>query len=505
MACLIKGQSIACTQKSRAHYLEGPENEKIAVCEVSGFATQNADEALMMIELSAKGTKCKKPLYSAKINPETDRIWTPEEWQQAIEKLEKNLGLTGHPRVVIEHLKKGRIHRHVLWSRFHPDGGAAKNMGNDYAAHQKTQKEIQKAFQLRPMMAKGRDFKVWEVEWAKRYGFDVFKFRDAITADFNKAKNGREFLADLKAKGVLLCRGDKSQFVLILPWGQHKALSSMVYGRPTKAILRRALGDIDITKLPTVQEGKAQVKATLPRIAPKWKAAKSRSRKSARTYSGKGRTGRKRASSTARRGTSATRWRGSPTKTWRPYWLSLTRPVGSGIKTNALAGTLQKNQATSHIISSNQSTAPSIINTTSTTEPNHRSQVEGQNSAAQENENTTNIAGGINPNSGTTGTTFPASPEKLSPQIGTANTTTSISNSPAPHAAAQPVGGIGWMDLFRAAKHAVDERQQSTVPFRPASKTMCREQEIDRQAAEDGKITWAEYFRKWGRGDAPTL
>jgi hypothetical protein len=266
MAVLIKGKSIQCAQKSRDHYMQGKENDRITVREVLGFATKDANEALEMVELSAKGTRCKKPLYSVKLNPEPDRLWTLQELRQAVEMLEANLGLTGHPRVVVEHKKHGRVHYHILWSRFHPDGGPAKNMGNDYAAHQKTQREIERAFKLRPMMARGRDFKQSEVEWAKRYGFDIFALRKEITADFNNVRSGLAFIAALKTKGVVLCRGDKSQFVIILPWGQHKALSSMIYGRPPKAVLRRALADIDINKLPTVAEGKAQVKATLPKI-----------------------------------------------------------------------------------------------------------------------------------------------------------------------------------------------------------------------------------------------
>ena len=263
MAVIIKGKSITCSQSSRDHYLRGEENERITVREVLGFATKSAEEALRMIELSVKGTKCKKPLYSVKLSPEPGKVWTKDEIQRAVELLGENLGLKDHPRVVVEHKKKGRVHYHVLWSRFHPDGGAAKNMGNDYAIHQKTQRQLEQEFKLRPMMARGRDFKQWEIEWAKRYGFDIFKLREQITADFNTGKSGQEFMGVLQDKGIVLCRGNKSQFVLILPWGQHKALSSMIYGRPTKAVLRRAFADIDIAKLPTVPEGKTQVKARL--------------------------------------------------------------------------------------------------------------------------------------------------------------------------------------------------------------------------------------------------
>jgi len=266
MAVLIKGQSIKCSRLSRQHYLHGPENERITVREVRGLATKDPDEALQMLEILAKGTRCQRPVYSAKINPETDRIWNKDEIRRAVDLLEENLGLTGHPRAVVEHKKDGRIHFHVLWSRFHPDGGPAMNMGHDYAVHQKTQRQLEKELKLRPMMAKGRDFKKSEVEWARRYGFDIFVLKKQITHDFHRCKTGQEFMAALKEKGVVLCRGHKSQFVLILPWGQHKALSSMIHGRPTKAILRRALIDIELSRLPTVSEAEALVKVNLPKV-----------------------------------------------------------------------------------------------------------------------------------------------------------------------------------------------------------------------------------------------
>ncbi len=482
MACIIKGQSIACTQKSRDHYMRGKENEKITVCEVSGFATQNADEALSILEVSAKGTKCKKPVYSTKINPETDRIWTEDEWQQAIDLLEKNLALTGHPRVVVEHTKNGRIHRHVLWSRYHPDGGAAKNMGNDYAAHQKTQKEIGQAFQLRPMMAKGREFKHWEVEWAKRYGFDIFKLRDQITTDFNGDKSGQAFKEQLESKGIVLCRGDKSQFVLILPWGQHKALSSMIMGRPTKAILRRALGDIDITKLPTVAEGKAQVTAVLPKLAPKPRSAKGKGRSgksaaSAHTYIRRG----KGDSVTAKKGTTATKRRGAAlTRSWQRDGAFVTTPrIGS-----VLSKPMQPLSGTE--IGKIKPNTP----TTASTSTNNTNKI---NTSVPPNDSTKQSAN-----------------NKISATQPPPPTTGALHHghiASGGHAAPPPVPTISQSLklLFSAAKEEIANKQQS-MPLRPASYgSMCLEQIADLEAAIAGKMTWAEYSRKWGRGNAPTM
>jgi len=425
MAVLIKGQSIKCSQKSRDHYLRGPENRKITVLEVFGFATRNADEALAMIELSAKGTRCKKPLYSAKINPEPDRIWKREEVRQAVDMLEKNLGLTGNAHVVVEHVKKGRVHYHVLWSRFPPEGGPAKNMGNDYAVHRKTQREIEKAFKLKPMNARGRDFKLWEVEWAKRYGYDIFKMREQITKTFNGSKSGQEFKAKLESLGIVLCRGDKSQFVIILPWGQHKVLSSMIRGRPTKVVLRRALADIDISKLPTIDEGKAQVMARLPkaksrtRKKPHGRIGKSGSRERYRRQSRGKRRGRSWSGSRFRaRGSYP--WRPSPPRSWQPYGFRLTAPWPG-----APAG-----------------------------------------------------YGGM--------------PNGLTPAFNPADPLSSGLSS--------NVARIAAINAARDKKAA-----QETMPRRPiAPGTMSKEQLADYFAACEGRITWKQYFAKWGnRGLTP--
>ena len=66
---------------------------------------------------SPLGTKCTNYFYQANINPREDEHLTPAQWREAVDTLEKNLGLTGQPRFVVEHEKEGRTHRHIVWSR----------------------------------------------------------------------------------------------------------------------------------------------------------------------------------------------------------------------------------------------------------------------------------------------------------------------------------------------------------------------------------------------------
>ena len=42
---------------------------------------------------------------------------TPEQWQRAVDVLDKELGLEGQPRAVVMHEKRGREHIHVVWAR----------------------------------------------------------------------------------------------------------------------------------------------------------------------------------------------------------------------------------------------------------------------------------------------------------------------------------------------------------------------------------------------------
>jgi hypothetical protein len=56
---------------------------------------------------------------------------------------------------------------------------------------------------------------------------------------------------------------------------------------------------------------------------------------------------------------------------------------------------------------------------------------------------------------------------------------------------------------FREAKY---DFTNWTMPLRPmAHGGMSLAQLADLNAAIEGKITWAEYFRKWGGGNGPSL
>ena len=51
------------------------------------------------------------------INPEPGEYMTAEQWDDAIARIEEEFQYTGQPKIVVEHTKEGRSHRHIVWQR----------------------------------------------------------------------------------------------------------------------------------------------------------------------------------------------------------------------------------------------------------------------------------------------------------------------------------------------------------------------------------------------------
>jgi DNA repair exonuclease SbcCD ATPase subunit len=70
-------------------------NERMHVLELQGVAATDLRGALKELEAVASACpSCKRPFYHASINTRADERMTPEQREQAIDRLEKELGLT---------------------------------------------------------------------------------------------------------------------------------------------------------------------------------------------------------------------------------------------------------------------------------------------------------------------------------------------------------------------------------------------------------------------------
>ena len=119
-------------------------NERAEVKELRGVVAEDLRGALLEIEAVAAGARTTKPFYHGSINTREDERLTDEQRTHAIDKLEAALGLTGQPRVVVVHVKEGREHCHIVWSRIDLDRMAAISDSHNYRKHEQVARDLER-------------------------------------------------------------------------------------------------------------------------------------------------------------------------------------------------------------------------------------------------------------------------------------------------------------------------------------------------------------------------
>ena len=247
-------------------YLQNQErNERATVLEVSGTIAQDATGALKEMEAYAEGTKCTLPLYHAQINPEPPYQLTREQMYESVDLLEKELGLTGQPRVIVAHEKDGREHFHVVWARIDLEKGKAIPDSHNFPAHEKVSRELERRFdhprvqgahaerdgEERPERSPTRA----EIRQEQRTGIKGKDVREDVTELFHLSAGPEEFREALDEHGYVLAKGDKRGFVIVDRAGGIHSLARRIEGMKA-AELRAFMAPLDRESLPSVEEAK---------------------------------------------------------------------------------------------------------------------------------------------------------------------------------------------------------------------------------------------------------
>ena len=148
---IIKGGSRSNGGFFAAHLAREDTNERVHVVETRGLVADDIEGAFQEMAGVASGTRAKNFFYVTSLNPCEHERLSSEQWNQAADTLERHLGLTGQPRLVVEHEKEGRTHRHVVWSRINLDTMTAISDSLTYPKHEAAAREIEQAFGLEPV------------------------------------------------------------------------------------------------------------------------------------------------------------------------------------------------------------------------------------------------------------------------------------------------------------------------------------------------------------------
>jgi len=257
-------------QDLAVHLLNEHDNEYMEVAELRGAVADDLPGAFAEWEAQAHAlTRCKNYLYSLSINPDNRQgELTREQYFDYIERAEERLGLSGQPRAVVFHIKHGREHCHVVWSRIDPFNEKAIHMAFDHDKLMMVTREFARDHGLglpdgyfkEKGAEKTRQESVYDMAKARASGLSKADHIEAVTDAWRASDNARAFVQALADKGYMLATG-KRPYVLVDFYGGMHALPRLIGDKSvrTKDIREFLEKDYPPESLPSVEEAKALI------------------------------------------------------------------------------------------------------------------------------------------------------------------------------------------------------------------------------------------------------
>lgn len=262
---IIKGKSRAAPGQLADHLTNAEMNEKVSLLETKGTVASDLHGALLEMAAVAIGTQCKKSLYHAMLSPEMPHRLTGEQRAEAVDALEKRLGLDSHARVVVMHEKLGREHLHVVWSRINIELMKSVSDSHNYRKHEEVSRDLERRFGhnriqgahherdgvARPDRTPSRS----ELRQEERTGLSGKVVRAEVTAAFRASDSPEAFKQALAGDGYILAKGDRRDFVVVDRAGGVHSLARRLDGMKA-ASLRDFMASINRETLPTADQAR---------------------------------------------------------------------------------------------------------------------------------------------------------------------------------------------------------------------------------------------------------
>lgn len=253
-------------QQLATHLLNSFDNEEIEVAEVRGAIAADLHGAFEEWFAISKATQCRKYLYSLSLNPNPEQGRLPRAlYADLVARTERALGLVDQPRAVVFHVKHGREHCHVVWSRINGDTLKAVHLSHDHQQLRTVVRDFARehGLQLPPGMRqdRGRDRyrhrqkreNLAEQQQQERTGITKEERMEAVTAAWRESRTGPELITALEKRGYLLARGDRRAYVVVDRGGEIHSLAKQVIDGRVKDVKAR-LADYPLEKLPDARK-----------------------------------------------------------------------------------------------------------------------------------------------------------------------------------------------------------------------------------------------------------
>jgi Relaxase/Mobilisation nuclease domain len=258
-------------QDLATHLQNAYDNEYVEIAEVRGAVAHDLHGAFAEWELCAHAmTGCRNYLYSLSVNPDPAQDpLTREQYLDYIDRAEGKLSLSGQPRAIVFHIKEGREHYHVVWSRIDTGRGKAIHQAFDRQKLMMVTRQFAREHGLLlpegMVNDAGRDrrkktLSLYEKHQQDATGLTKEERIAQVTQAWRQSDGARAFVRALEELGYVLATG-KRPYVLVDLYGEMNALPKLIDDKQVRTNDIRAFLERDFPpeSLPSVEEAKALV------------------------------------------------------------------------------------------------------------------------------------------------------------------------------------------------------------------------------------------------------
>lgn len=267
------GRSVRSVSYWSKHLVK-EDNDRAEIKEIRGLGADNLADGLLEMQSEAERfTKAENGMWHVHIDPPADVRLTESQWDRCFSILEEARGIPpGQPRIVVEHEKEGRVHRHAIYARFDPEHMRVWDDAHDAPICHRAARQMAEELGLKrtigpydkdrdgPPIEKGP--KTYETFRGQRSGIDPRDVKAEVTAIFRESQNPADFIHGLRQHGYELAKGDKRDYCIVDQAGDDHSLARRLSGVNTKQ-LREFMKDFDRDSLLTVEQARASQRQRL--------------------------------------------------------------------------------------------------------------------------------------------------------------------------------------------------------------------------------------------------
>lgn len=263
---ILHGNQRAGARNLSDHLMNDRDNDHVEVHEIRGCVADTLPGALQEMDAISRGTRCKQFMFSMSLNPPPGKNVPTDAFTDAADRVEREIGLEGQPRVIVFHEKNGRRHAHCVWSRIKADEMKAVNLPFYKTRLTAVAKELylDHGWDLPAGLVDRQNrnplnFSLQEWQQANRMGDDPRRIKIVLRECWSLSDSKQAFASALERHGYYLASGDRRGYVAVDWRGEVYSLSRWL-GEKSKALKAR-LGEP--AELASVEDTKQRIDQAL--------------------------------------------------------------------------------------------------------------------------------------------------------------------------------------------------------------------------------------------------